>query len=301
VSVLLAFMLAASTVCGDPLSFQVLLDRHGFSPGVIDGRMGQNTARALAAFQQSKGLSASGLTDCDTWNALSSDDSNATVSKYEIKEQDARGPFVKRIPRDLTQQAALPSLGYTSVIELLAERFHASPALLVRMNHRARFEAGSVIAVPAVVPFDANVNPKPRPAPAVVSIDVSRDDSALRVLDAGGDVLFFAPISSGSEHDPLPLGHWKVTSVDWNPTFHYNPELFWDADPRHSRADLKPGPNNPVGVVWIGINVEHYGLHGTPEPRTVGRAQSHGCVRLSNWDAARLASLIGVGTPVVFR
>ncbi len=121
------------------------------------------------------------------------------------------------------------------------------------------------------------------------------------VQDASGQVLFYAPVSSGSEHDPLPLGEWKVLDVYLMPRFNYNPELFWDADPKHAKTKIAPGPNNPVGVVWIDIDREHYGLHGTPEPSRIGVTQSHGCVRLTNWDAIRLAALVQPGTRVVFR
>jgi lipoprotein-anchoring transpeptidase ErfK/SrfK len=108
-------------------------------------------------------------------------------------------------------------------------------------------------------------------------------------------------VTTGSEHDPLPPGDWKVTAVSWHPAFHYNPDLFWDAKAGDERATLKPGPNNPVGIVWIDVNIEHYGIHGTPEPANVGHTESHGCVRLTNWDAARLAALVHPGTPVLFR
>lgn len=113
--------------------------------------------------------------------------------------------------------------------------------------------------------------------------------------------MFYAPVTSGSEHDPLPVGAWAVTAVQHNPTFNYNPDLFWDANPAHSKAKIPPGPNGPVGVTWIGLNKEHYGIHGSPEPGLIGRTTSHGCVRLTNWDAARLAGLVKKGTPVVFR
>jgi lipoprotein-anchoring transpeptidase ErfK/SrfK len=145
---------------------------------------------------------------------------------------------------------------------------------------------------------DANKRKRDTPG---VTVEVSRDDSALRVLGSDGALLFFAPVTSGSEHDPLPIGNWHVTSVDRLPRFHYNPDLFWDADPTHAKAVIPPGPNNPVGVVWIGIDVEHYGLHGTPEPGNIGHAQSHGCVRMTNWDADRVAGMVTVGTPVVFK
>src|SRR6187399_3253063 len=113
-----ALLLAASTVCGDPLSFQVLLDRHGFSPGAIDGRLGTNTIRALAAFQHARGLASGGKADCGTWAALTSDDTAPATTKYQITDADGRGPFVKRIPRDIGQQAGLPHLGYQNVLEL---------------------------------------------------------------------------------------------------------------------------------------------------------------------------------------
>ena len=113
--------------------------------------------------------------------------------------------------------------------------------------------------------------------------------------------MFFAPVTTGSEHDPLPPGDWKVTGVDWHPVFHYNPDLFWDAKSTDEKATIKAGPNNPVGVVWIALNLEHYGLHGTPEPGNIGHTESHGCVRLTNWDAARVAALVKPGTPVMFK
>ena len=115
-----------------------------------------------------------------------------------------------------------------------------------------------------------------------------------------GKILLFAPVTMGSEHDPLPIGEWKVNGVQYNPTFRYNPELFWDANPAHTKAKIPPGPNGPVGVVWIDISKEHYGLHGSPEPSQIGRSESHGCVRLTNWDAMRLAALVRPGTQVVF-
>jgi lipoprotein-anchoring transpeptidase ErfK/SrfK len=129
---------------------------------------------------------------------------------------------------------------------------------------------------------------------------VSKASSALTVADAGGRVIFYAPVTTGSDNDPLPIGDWKITGVQFTPKFQYNPELFWDADPSHSKATIPPGPNNPVGMVWIDISKPHYGLHGTPEPSAIGRAQSHGCVRLTNWDALKLAGMVRPGTRVRF-
>jgi lipoprotein-anchoring transpeptidase ErfK/SrfK len=134
----------------------------------------------------------------------------------------------------------------------------------------------------------------------MVHVVVSKKTSALTVYDGDEQIIFHAPVTSGSEHDSLPLGEWTVTSVLRNPTFSYNPALFWDADPANAKATIPAGPNNPVGVVWIDLNLPHYGIHGTPEPGRVGYSASHGCVRLTNWDAAKLAGLVTKGTRVVF-
>ena len=289
--------------CGDVLGFQVLLDKQGVSVGQIDGKAGPNFKNALAAFQDARKLTASGMPDCATWQALGGGEAaGSATTGYTITEADVKGPFVKTIPASLPDQASLPALDYTSPIEKLAERFHTSPAMLQQLNPGARFAAGTEIKVPAVQPFDADAaKPAPDPAAADITVKVSKDESALRVTRADGTLVFFAPVTTGSEKDPLPPGDWKVTAVAWKPPFNYNPDLFWDAKPRDTKAIIKPGPNNPVGIVWIDVNIEHYGIHGTPEPGRVGHTESHGCVRLTNWDAARLAALVKPGTPVQFR
>jgi lipoprotein-anchoring transpeptidase ErfK/SrfK len=287
--------------CGNHLAFQVLLDKQGFSVGQIDGKPGANFSHALAAFRSARKVPGSGGPDCATWRALGGDTEAATVD-YAITEDDVKGPFVKSIPPQLADQASLPALGYTSPLEKLAEKFHASPAILQQLNPGVRFTAGSTIKVPAVQAFDADA-PKPAfdPEAADATVQVTREESALRVTRADGALIFFAPVTTGSERDPLPPGDWKVTGIGWRPPFHYNPDLFWDAKAGDERATLKPGPNNPVGIVWIDVNIEHYGMHGTPEPSRVGHTESHGCVRLTNWDAAKLAALVKPGTPVLFR
>jgi lipoprotein-anchoring transpeptidase ErfK/SrfK len=243
-------------------------------------------------------LPVTGAPDCPTRSALGAD---AVLVDYTIGPDDAAGPFADPIPDDLVEQSKLPALGYQSLLERLGEKFHAAPALLEALNRNARFAEGETIRVPAVEPFIATAKPvlKQKGAP-LVRVEVSRE-GALQVFRDDGSLAMFAPVTSGSEHDPLPIGQWKVQSVNWMPAFNYNPDLFWNADPSHTKALIKPGPNNPVGVVWIDIDKEHYGLHGTPEPGKVGHAQSHGCVRLTNWDAARLAALVAPGTPVVFK
>jgi lipoprotein-anchoring transpeptidase ErfK/SrfK len=279
----------------------VLLDRQGFSPGQIDGLPGANFSHALAAMLSARGLPAGSPPNCTTWRALTADGSDPAIATYAVTSDDLKGPFEKRIPPRLEEQATLATLGYKSAEEELAERFHASPALLRRLNRGAAMLAGRTIRVPAVTPFDNSITQPFDPAAAGVTILVSRDDSSLRILRPDGSVLFYAPVTTGSAHDPLPTGHYTVLGLRWRPAFHYNPTLFWDAREGDEKATIKPGPNNPVGVVWIALSLENYGLHGTPEPGRVGHGESHGCVRMTNWDAARVASLVKPGTVVEFR
>jgi lipoprotein-anchoring transpeptidase ErfK/SrfK len=204
------------------------------------------------------------------------------------------------MPGDMMESAALPALSYASALEALAEKFHASPALMHTLNPGAAWTAGESIKVPDVEPFELPTKGVKSTA-GTIEIIIAGATKSLVVRDAGGKILMHAPVTVGSIKDPLPVGDWKVTGVSWNPTFNYNPDLFWDADPTHAKAKIPAGPNNPVGVVWIDINKEHFGLHGTPEPSTVGRTESHGCIRLTNWDATRLGHLVSVGTKVTIQ
>jgi lipoprotein-anchoring transpeptidase ErfK/SrfK len=249
------------------------------------------------------GLPATGSPDCATWQRLNARGDVPTLIEYHVGEQDLAGPFADQIPSDLVAQAALPALSYASPLEGLAERFHAAPALLRRLNQGVQLEAGATLHVPNVLP-DLNaaaVAPGAASTPQDYTVEVSQRGSSLVLRDAGGQVVYFAPATVGSRHDPLPIGDWEVTVVNWNPVFHYNPKLFWDADPADWRATIQPGPNNPVGVAWIGLNHPHYGIHGTPDPALIGHVFSHGCVRLTNWDAARVARLVHRGTLIRFR
>ena len=278
---------APTRPAGDMLPTQVLIDRAGFSPGEIDGRDGRNTRTAIGAFEKA--------TRTTIGEALAAATAPATIT-YTITDQDAATPTVSAIPEDMMEKAKLKRLDYTSVLEMLAERYHASPMLLQRLNPSAMFAAGEEITVPNVT-----IVPEAEGAPvAGIVVRVSKGMSALTVTGADGKMIMHSPVTSGSQHDPLPIGSWTVTAVARNPSFNYNPDLFWDADPSHAKAKLPPGPNGPVGLVWIDINKPHYGIHGTPEPATVGHTSSHGCVRLTNWDVLRLATLVGKGTRVEF-
>ncbi|GAB3515014.1 L,D-transpeptidase family protein [Pseudoxanthomonas daejeonensis] len=276
---------------GALLRLQVLLDRARFSPGEIDALAGSNQQRALRGFQQARGLPVTGHADAATWQALEQDTAPVLVD-YTLTAADIEGPYA-RLPDDIMEQSKLDKLGYASLPEALGERFHASPALLGQLNPQiAQARPGTVLKVPAVA-----TDPLPKAARLVVD----RSDSVLRLLDGEGRVLAQYPASSGSEHDPLPLGEWNIVAVAPDPTFHYNPDLFWDADPSHGKAKLAPGPNNPVGTVWIDLSKPHYGIHGTPEPSGVGKRQSHGCIRLTNWDVAAVAAAIDTRTPVTLQ
>ena len=303
---------ATTGVSADTVAIQVMLDRAGFSPGEIDGRAGNNFSRALAAFQRANALPESGKIDDQTQQKLGEATGGLPAFvEYVIRDADVAGPFTPNIPADLVAQSKLDRLWYETPLEALAERFHANPQLLQRLNSGVRtWQAGDRIMVPNVEPFEL---PQPKtapegrgrrgaaPAPPAFTIVVTKSTSAATVEDSSGRVVFHAPVTSGSEHDPLPIGNWKVTTVQAMPKFHYNPDLFWDADPKHSKATIPAGPNNPVGVTWIDISKEHYGIHGTPQPSRIGYVQSHGCIRLTNWDVQRLAKWAQPGTAVVFR
>ena len=310
----------------------ILLDRIKFSPGEINQAYTENLSRAVTAYQLANGLPATGNVDPTTWTKLNqaqatsdSKDQNhdlaasqsgpltadaernpqpsaiPAITTYIVLLEDVKGPFT-RLPRVngpntgekfMLREAKLRELNYQSPIELLAEKFHSSPRLLTELNPgKALNKAGVQINVPNVLTAD------PPPASSIVVDGSSKSVSA---LDSAGKPIAFYPATVGSQHDPLPVGEWKITEVIRYPHFKYNPTLFWDAEDKHPRAILAPGPNNPVGVVWIGLSKEHYGIHGTPEPSKIGVSQSHGCIRLTNWDALELSKIVRIGTTAVLK
>ena len=298
------------------LQEQVILDRLGFSPGVIDGQEGFTLKLALSGLQKANGLPVTGTVDPKTAGLLGKYGAMPAVIPIKLTQADVAGPYVGPLPHGEDQQAKLSSLGYANILEMLAERYHTTAPTLIALNSPdTKMAVGTAIKVPNVVTA-ARDYPAALPAaykqtlaglnvgsdqPQAAKVVVDKSDRSLSAYDAQGKLIAQFPVTTGSQHDPLPIGTWKIQGASYNPEYHFNPKLFWDAKKGEKSATLQPGPNGPVGVVWLDLNRPHYGIHGTPEPKNIGHTESHGCVRLTNWDAARLSLMVKPGTPAIFQ
>jgi peptidoglycan hydrolase-like protein with peptidoglycan-binding domain len=326
-----------SPIDGQIFHAQVLLDAAGFSPGVIDGKKGMSLTEAIRGFQESRGLDTTGKLDTATRQALLQGARPSTVT-VKLGPDDVKSTYIYPLPKDPEQQYKLPFLGYRNMLEKVAERYHTTPGTVVALNGpQALIGLGQVLRLPNVVPTSRDYEGVPgnggrlmsllnvdgrQPKGSYIVIDKSagvlkvysgtppkdsaadsKTDKSDKAASSGSDqrqLVAQFPVTMGSTHDPLPIGNWKVTTYAFLPPFHYQPDLFWDAKDKAEDHMLPPGPNGPVGVAWLDLTKKHYGIHGTPEPTTIGRAESHGCIRMTNWDVMRLARMMKPGFPAKF-
>jgi lipoprotein-anchoring transpeptidase ErfK/SrfK len=275
------------------VKIQVWLDRARFSPGEIDGKLGENAQKALKAFAEAKSLPSDKLPNPEIWKALAGTGEDAAIAEYKISDKDVKGPFLEKLPAKMEDMKDLKALGYTSAREALAEKFHMSEDLLAALNPGKTFDrAGEAI-------FVANVLNKPAKL-TVRRIEVDKAAQTVKAFDASGALVAFFPATVGSEEKPTPTGSLKVVSADANPNYRYNPDYKFKGVKSTKAFTIKPGPNNPAGSYWIGLSSEGFGIHGTANPSKVSKSESHGCVRLTNWDVALLGASVKKGIEVAF-
>lgn len=286
--------LAADRPTAIGIRLEVLLDRAHFSPGEIDGKFGENAKKALRAYTEAQQPPGSDSLTAAIWEKLAAD-SQPVLANYTITEKDVSGPFLRKLPKKMEDMKGIPRLSYTSPKQELAEKFHMSEQLLGALNPGKHLDrAGTTIVV-----VDVGQGGAKDPAKAA-RVEVDKVRQTVKLFDRSNALIGFYPATVGSKEKPSPTGSFKVTEIDHNPTYRYNPDYHFKGVHTRKPFEIKPGPNNPVGTVWINLSAKGYGIHGTPAPGKVSKAASHGCVRLTNWDAERVASEVSKGTPVDF-
>lgn len=312
-----------SPINGELFHAQVLLDAAGFSAGVIDGKKGTSFTQAVRGFQEANGLQVSGKLDGPTRGALLRQNRVSTIY-VRLTGDDVGGPFVYPFPKKPEDQAKLKFMGYRNMLEKVAERYHTTPQTIVALNGPDKLIGpGQTLRLPNVVPasrdYGGAINAKQAQLMAMLNVGgdqpkgdfvvVDKSDGTLKVYQGGvpakgetpaGRLIAQFPVTTGSSHDPLPLGTWKATTYSFLPPFNYQPDLFWDVADDKAEQKLPPGPNGPVGVAWLDLTKKHYGIHGTNEPQTIQHTESHGCLRLTNWDVMRLSRMMKPGFTAVF-
>lgn len=275
------------------LKAEVLLDRVHRSPGVIDGRDGTNFQHALRAFEEGNGLAAKATLDAESWNLLVKQGGGRPVLvDHVLSDDDVAGPFFPDLPKDYAKLATLPTIGYRDVAQKLGARFHMGEELLGALNPGVDLgrAGGHIVVADAAAPPVAG---------KLARIVVDKSKSEVVGYDRRGRALIVVPATVGSRELPSPSGTYKIKGVSWNPIYYYDPKNFVQGDNK-GKLRLPPGPNNPVGSVFIALTKPTYGLHGTPDPSSIDKTASHGCVRMTNWDAVELAHLVRPGIRVSF-
>jgi lipoprotein-anchoring transpeptidase ErfK/SrfK len=270
---------------------------------------------ALKGFQEARGLKVTGKYDYATRQALTQSGREA-IRDLKLGPEVFEGPFTYPLPKKPEAEAKLDFLGYRNQLEKLAEMFHTTPDTIIALNGPDKLmRQGEVLRLPNVLPSSRDYGDKLKPEYAkffnALNVDanqaqgdhivVDKSDGVLKVIDKSDKLVAQFPVTMGSSHDPLPIGKWTVPTFSYLPAFHYQPDLFWDVADSKEEQRLPPGPNGPVGVAWLDLSKENYGIHGTNEPQTIGRAESHGCIRMTNWDVLRLARMMKPGFKAVFQ
>lgn len=313
-----------SPINGTVFHAQVLLDAAGFSPGVIDGNDGSTFKVALRGFQEARGLEVSGVLDTPTRQALLKIGRPSTVF-VTLGPDDVLSTYVYPLPKEPEKQYKYKFLGYRNMLEKVAERYHTTPAAVVALNGPDKLIGlGQTLRLPNVLPASRNyggaLNEKQAQLMNLLNVSgdqpegnyvvADKSEGTLRVYKGtppanpkgpfDGQLIAQFPVTTGSKYDPLPLGRWRTTTYAFLPPFNYQPDLFWDVPDDKAERRLPPGPNGPVGVAWLDLTKEHYGIHGTNEPQTIGKTESHGCLRLTNWDVMRLSRMLKPGFTALF-